>query len=96
MGKDLVTLFKNFKYVLFFFSLDSTIAWLCGNSVNTGLERAKLHRYPHHDCSFSLIDGQLELLNICLKEVLHAKFYLVKRPELHFTLSRVKSDSIAK
>lgn len=78
-----------------FSSPRSTVACVYGNTMDTGLERAKPHHLHnlHFGHSFCLTGTQLEILKICLKETWNAKFCLGKTPHLHFTLSGVKSDS---
>lgn len=53
-----------------FSSPDCTIAYVYGNTMDSGWERAKLDHLHnlHYGRSFCLTGAQLEILNICLKE----------------------------
>ena len=95
MGKDLVTLFKNLRHAFFLSGFHYSLSlWKHIGHWAGGLSWTICTIIPiMATLSASQIPSYNSYLYICLKEVLHAKFYLVKRPNLHFILSKSKSDS---
>lgn len=90
MGEGLVTLFNNLRHAFFFFffpGLYFTADWVCGSPM--------WEHCSHYGLSFCLTVRTPKYLLNRRKEALCVKVYLIKTQHLHFTLSIVKSDSIA-